>query len=417
MRSQLGAILLGGALLAAPALAQTSAQTSAQAPANPGAPEAALRLTPSFEPVAPAEPLRLPPVATPPVAAAPAPVPAAPITAPPAAQASAYGPRQLTFPGGVNATFDVTYANLRGFRPLTLDLYQPESRGMAMPLVVFVHGGGWNGGDTRQAAGFADFPRELANLAAQGYVVASVSYRLSGEARFPAAVQDVKSAIRWLRGRSRDLNVDITRVAVWGEGAGGQLAALTGVTCGVAPFEPPAAPGRQEGGEETASVCVQAVIDWYGATDLQNLAADNLGQPDAAGFKPVAAGEFQPPPSSDAGSFLGCEPALCPPMAARLASPLAFISATSPPFLIQHGEEDKVIAPRQSQRLHEALRKAGVPAELITYPNVGHNFSRQGVTDAAAQRAAMEKLISFLSATFPAIPLGTKVAQPRGSLY
>ena len=389
----------GLALMAATALAQ--------------APEATLRLTPSAEPTR--ESLRLPPVQNPIMTAEPPPA-AAPAAAP--AQPASYGPRQISFPGGVTATFDVTYANLRGFRPLTLDLYQPAPRGMALPLVVFVHGGGWNGGDTRHAAGFADFPRELANLAAQGYVVASISYRLAGEARFPAAVQDVKSAIRWLRGRSRDFNIDVTRAALWGEGAGGQLAALAGVTCGVAPFEPPAAPSRQEGGqEEAASVCVQAVIDWYGATDLQNLAADNLGQPDAAGFKPVDSSDFQPPPSSDEGSFLGCEPALCPPMAARLASPLAFITATSPPFLIQHGEDDKVIAPRQSQRLHEALRKAGVPAELITYPNVGHNFTRQGSADAAAQRAAMEKLMSFLSTTFPAVPLGTRVAQPRGSLY
>jgi acetyl esterase/lipase len=391
-----GILALSLPLLAATALAQ--------------APDAALRLTPSVEPL---EPLRLPPVQNPTMTATPAPqAPAAP------AQPASYGPRQINFPGGVTATFDVPYANLRGFRPLTLDLYQPSPRGMALPLVVFVHGGGWKDGDTRHAAGFADFPRELANLAAQGYVVASISYRLSGEARFPAAVQDVKSAIRWLRGRSRDFNLDVTRVALWGEGAGGQLAALAGVTCGVAPFEPPAATG---GTEDAASVCVQAVIDWYGATDLQNLAADNLGQPDAAGFKPVDSSDFQPPPASDEGSFLGCEPALCPPMAARLASPLAFITATSPPFLIQHGEDDKVIAPRQSQRLHEALRKAGVPAELITYPNVGHNFVRTGTNpgsaDASAQRAAMEKLMSFLSTTFPAVPLGTRVAQPRGSLY
>jgi acetyl esterase/lipase len=389
-----GIVALALPLMAATALAQ--------------APDAALRLTPSVEPLPVTEPLRLPPVQNPTLTAEPAPPAAAPV------QPVSYGPRQISFPGGVTATFDITYANLRGFRPLTLDLYQPAPRGMALPLVVFVHGGGWNGGDTRHAGGFADFPRELANLAAQGYVVASVSYRLAGEARFPAAVQDVKSAIRWLRGRARDFNLDVTRVALWGEGAGGQLAALAGVTCGVAPFEPPAPTG---GPEEAASVCVQAVIDWYGATDLQNLAADNLGQPDAAGFKPVDASDFQPPPASDEGSFLGCEPALCPPMAARLASPLAFITATSPPFLIQHGEDDKVIAPRQSQRLHEALRKAGVPAELITYPNVGHNFTRQGSADAAAQRAAMEKLMSFLGSTFPAVPLGTRVAQPRGSLY
>jgi acetyl esterase/lipase len=395
MRFLKGAIFAFGLpLLAAAALAQ------------PAAPEAALRLTPSVEPLPGVAPLQLPPAATPVLPATPPP--------PPLPAPVSYGPQKLTFPGGVTALFDVTYATLRGFRPLTLDLYQPAARGMALPLVVFVHGGGWNGGDNRHAAGFADFPRELANLAAQGYVVASVNYRLSGEARFPAAVQDVKYAIRWLRSQARELNIDVTRAAVWGDGAGGQLAALTGVTCGVAPFEPTAA---KAGSEEAASVCVQAVIDWYGASDLQNLAADNLGQPDAAGFKPVAAAEFQPPPSSDEGNFLGCEPALCPPMAARLASPLAFITATSPPFLIQHGEDDKVIAPRQSQRLHEALRKAGVPAELITYPNVGHNFSRQGAPNAAAQRTAMEKLASFLAATFPAVPLGTKVAQPRGSLY
>jgi acetyl esterase/lipase len=390
MRFLKGAFLaLGLPLLAAAALAQ--------------APDATLRLTPSVGPLAP---LQMPPSATPLVA------PAAPAETPPAPQPVAYGPQKLTFPGGVSALFDVTYANLRGFRPLTLDLYQPVPRGMALPLVVFVHGGGWNGGDTRHAAGFADFPAELARLAAQGYVVASVNYRLSGEARFPAAVHDVKFAIRWLRAQARELNIDVTRVAVWGEGAGGQLAALVGVTCGVTPFEPEA--GKEK--EELPSVCVQAVIDWYGATDLQNLAADNMGQPEAAGFKPVPS-EFQPPPASDAGSFLGCEPALCPPMAARLASPLAFVSATSPPFLIQHGEADTAVSPKQSQKLHESLRKAGVPAELITYPNVGQNFARNGAPDAGAQRAAMEKLASFLSATFPAVPLGTRVAQPRGSLY
>ena len=392
-------VALGLPLLAATALTTALAQTAS----NP----AALRLTPTVEAL-PLPPLQMPPPSTP-VA------PAAQTEAPAAPQPVTYGPQRLTFPGGVTALFDITYANLRGFRPLTLDLYQPSPRGMAMPLVVFVHGGGWNGGDTRHAAGFADFPAELARLAAQGYVVASVNYRLSGEARFPAAVQDVKFAIRWLRGQARELNVDITRVALWGEGAGGQLAALAGVTCGVAPFEPEANKTQAD----LPSVCVQAVIDWYGATDLQNLAADNMGQPEAAGFKPVPS-EFQPPPASDAGSFLGCEPALCPPMAARLASPLAFVSANSPPFLIQHGEADKAISPKQSQKLHEALRKAGVPAELITYPNVGQNFARpdaNGVPDAAAQRAAMEKLASFLSATFPAIPLGTRVAQPRGSLY
>jgi acetyl esterase/lipase len=323
-----------------------------------------------------------------------------------------FGPQRLAFPGGVNAIFDQVYGSLKGFRPLTLDLYQPPRAAAALPLVVFVHGGGWNGGDTRHAASFPDFPRVLAALAAKGYVVASVSYRLSGEARFPGAVQDIKAAIRWLRGQSRELNIDVTRVAVWGDAAGGQLAALTGVTCGVAPFEPDNA--RKDNGE-LPSDCVQAVIDWGGATDLESLGGDNLpGAQDAA--KSIPAG-FSPPPTSDAGDFLGCEPARCPPMLARLASPLAFISATSPAFLIQHGEADTQVSAKQSQKLYDALNKANVPAELTIYSGLGHDFTHGGAPDAAALQALQDRLASFLAATFPAVPIGPRLAQPRGSLY
>ncbi len=92
-----------------------------------------------------------------------------------------YGPQRLTFADGVGAQFDVTYQTLQGFRPLTLDLYQPRPRGYPLPLVVFVHGGT----DTRHAAAIEDFPAALAAIAAQGYVIASVNYRLTGEAGFP----------------------------------------------------------------------------------------------------------------------------------------------------------------------------------------------------------------------------------------
>ena len=236
--------------------------------------------------------------------------------------------------------------------------------------------------------------------------MASVSYRLSGEARFPAAVQDVKAAIRWLRGHSRDLNLDPTRVAVWGDAAGGQLAALTGVTCGVAPFEPDAKDNGQ-----LPSDCVQAVIDWGGASELES-----LGAAPAEGAQPAPAG-FAAPPTSDAGDFLGCEPARCAPMLARLASPLAFISATSPAFLIQHGAADTLVPSNQSQKLYDALRKSGASAELIVYPGIGHDFTRAGALDALALQAVQEKLTTFLAQTFPATPLGPKLAQPRGSLY
>ena len=229
-----------------------------------------------------------------------------------------YGPQKISFPDGVSAAFDLTYATLPGYRPLTLDLYSPRPGGGPLPLVVFVHGGGWDGGDARHAGTFEDFPAQLAALAAQGYVVASVNYRLSQEAHFPAALQDVKAAIRWLRSDATARNIDITRVAVWGAAAGGQLAALTGVTCGVDRFEPP----NEFGDNNPPSDCVQAVIDWYGVSDLESL-EDDSGKPDSS------RASFTAQSTTAEGDYLGCEPADCVPGLARLASPLAFISSMS----------------------------------------------------------------------------------------
>ena len=214
---------------------------------------------------------------------------------------------KTTFPGGVSATFDIVYATLPGFAPLTLDIYVPPARPasrqmpvpMPKPMVVFVHGGSWKNGDSRHNLAFADFPRALAGLAAQGYVVASVNYRLSPQARFPAALQDVKAAIRWLRGHAASYGGDMTRVAVWGASAGAHLAAMAGTTCGVMRFEPEGAVSR-----DAPSDCAEAVIDWFGPTDLAAL---------------THAG----PPPSDAGDYLGCEPAACAPGALPLASPLS----------------------------------------------------------------------------------------------
>lgn len=320
---------------------------------------------------------------------APMPVQTAPLPPPAPAMQVTYGPQKLMFPGGVNALFDVTYQTLKGYRPLTLDIYQPPTRPYPLPLLVFVHGGGFGGGDTRHAGTFTDFPRELAALAAQGYVVAAVNYRLSGEARFPAALLDVKAAIRWLRGKAGELNLDTTRTAVWGISSGGQLAALTGLTCGVPALEPP--------GE---AACVQAVIDWYGASDLK--------APAKPGFTETSA--------SDAGDFLGCEPSACPPGLAKVASPLSYVSATSPGFLIQHGGADKTVPAEQSQALAAALRSANVPAELVIYPGAEHDLTRGGAPDPGLNRQALDKLAAFLAANFPPGPIGQKLSR-RGSLY
>jgi acetyl esterase/lipase len=159
-----------------------------------------------------------------------------------------YPPQQVNFAGGVVGLSNLVYSTPAGFRPLTLDLYLPPAAGGAKtpkPLVIYIHGGGWSGGHSRNSGTFVDFPGVLASLAAKGYVVASLNYRLSGEAKFPAAEIDVKTAIRWLRTNAGKYGIDKTLIAVWGGSAGGHLAALTATTCGVAALEPPAPPGTR----------------------------------------------------------------------------------------------------------------------------------------------------------------------------
>ncbi len=314
---------------------------------------------------------------------------------------NSYGAQKIFFSNGVNGSFDLIYQTLPGYRPLTLDLYTPAPGGLPKPVVVFVHGGGWNGGDARHAATFEDFPAQLAGLAAQGYVVASVTYRLSQEAQFPAQLQDVKAAIRWLRAGAANYNIDTTRVAVWGAAAGGQLATLAGVTCGVDRFEPLS----DANARDLPSDCVQAVINWYGVSDLESLAEDG-------GKLPGSRQSFTAQSSSAEGNYLGCEPADCAPGLARLASPLSFISASSPPFLIQHGAADTTIPPKQSQKLQDALKAKHVPAELVLYPNAGHDFTRGGNPDPRLNAQAMEKLAAFLAALFPPSPLAGKAPPP-----
>ena len=378
-----------GPVEVAPLAGPTPGWTAAPVGKAAETPPPALRSTPlagaaAPAPLTPAAPVTMaaPAPAPVPVTAA-SPVPPAPMIAAPATPAmrapvgKTYGPQRLSFADGVSAQFDVTYQTLQGFRPLTLDLYQPRSRDYALPLVVFVHGSG----DTRQAGTIEDFPSALAALAAQGYVIASVNYRLSGEARFPAALQDVKSAIRWLRARSSEYNIDTTRVAVWGVSGGAQIAALAGVACGVPLFAP-------EGeASNTPPDCVQAVVSWSGATDLKTQADVEL---------------------------LGCPPAACAPGLARIASPLSYISVTSPPFLLVQGAADTRVPVAQTQRFHDSLRAKNVPVELVIFPGVGHDLGRDGAPDAAVNRQALDKVAAFLARTFPPGPISRKVAGPRG---
>ncbi len=292
------------------------------------------------------------------------------------------------------ANLNLVYAQVDGFRPLMLDLYQMPAKAKGAPprpAILFVHGGLWTKGDSRHAAGFDDFPNLLASLAAKNYVVASVNYRLAGEARFPAAVQDVKAAVRWLRTHAGDYDIDTTRVMLWGAEAGGQIAALVGASCGVNVLEPAAdATSRAP----MASDCVQGVIDWAGPVDLASWTPDN--------------GARQTVAPSPLGSFMGCEPVDCAPGAVKAASPMSYLNTMAPAFLIQQGEADTLVPVAQSRALYDALQDLHVPSTLVVYPEVGENFTKNGASDAAVQAKVISDMDDFIAKTFPQIPIAAK---------
>jgi acetyl esterase/lipase len=293
---------------------------------------------------------------------------------------------KATFPGGVTGLADVVFARPNGFRPVKLDLYLPPA-GAPKPFVIYVHGGGWSGGSPRNSAAFEDWPGVLASLAARGYVVASLDYRLSGEAPFPAAEQDVKASIRWLRANAEKYGIDPQRGLIWGASAGGHLAALAATSCGVAALEPEV--GRGGRGrtpaptESQPSDCVQAWVTWYGIFDMLPLTERPAGNPSSGPLK-----------------FLGCTASGCAAETVRLASAVSFVGARTPPALLIHGTEDKTVNPDQSRRMHELLTSKGVSSQLMLIPGVDHSFiGGSHEATSAASNAALQRTFAFIDAT------------------
>ncbi len=143
--------------------------------------------------------------------------------------------RVICWGDGSTIMTDVVYSTIPGYRPLHLDLYRASADAAPRPLVVFVHGGGWWAGNQRAASAFLDFPAVLATLAQRGYVVASIEYRLSGEASFPAQLLDLQEAVRFLRANAARVGIDPAKVVLWGMSAGAQVAALDAVKCPASP--------------------------------------------------------------------------------------------------------------------------------------------------------------------------------------
>lgn len=263
-----------------------------------------------------------------------------------------YPERRVEFPLGVTGIADVTYSTPSGFRPLTLDLYLPTAHESPAPAIVYVHGGGWFSGHSRHCGAFENWPRVLASLAARGYVVASVNYRLSGEATSPAAAHDVSDAVRWLRANAARYSIDKQRIGLWGVSAGGQLAAMAATSC-----EGPA--------------CVQAVATWYGVFDFASM--QGAAQPSSPEFR-----------------YLGCAADKCTDEQIRLASPIRHIDRRGPPFLLVHGSRDRTVAPSQSAAFHAALEAHGVKSRLLMIDGVDHSFL--GDSPADTRRASLQAL-------------------------
>jgi acetyl esterase/lipase len=280
----------------------------------------------------------------------------------------------VAFPDDVESFPDLVYSVVPGYRPLRLDVYRPGSSTVARhPLVVYVHGGGWVGGHTRHSGAFANWPAVLASLAAKGYVVASIEYRLSDEAPFPAAVQDVKTSIRWLRSKARDFGIDPSRALLWGGSAGGQLAALAATTCGEDALAPAISPADEP--LRAASDCVQGLVAWYGMFDLGGADRD-----------PVV-------------KYLGCVPSSCADRAA-LASPVTHLDARDPPTLLVHGEEDETVPVGQSRAFFAALQSKRIHAELFVIPEVDHSFiGASPASTRQASLAALSRTFAFIDAT------------------
>jgi acetyl esterase/lipase len=241
-----------------------------------------------------------------------------------------------------------------GYRPLQLDLWIPH---VPVPpaLVVWIHGGAWLFGDRRYLPETLHPNQLFDESLAAGLAIASIDYRHSNEARFPAQLHDAKAAIRYLRAHSEELGIDAGRIGVWGESAGGHLAALVGLTGNRPELE-------GDLGVVGPSSAVDVVVDWYGPSDLAAMQAKS---------PPPEIAAMLPP------ELLFPEGVLVEGVdeATRVAaSPVNNVGPDAPPFLLVHGTGDQVVPYAQSELLAQALTAAGVPVRLVPVEGADHIF-------------------------------------------
>lgn len=229
---------------------------------------------------------------------------------------------------------DIEYATVGSHR-LLLDIYQPSDADK-VPLVIWIHGGAWRAGSKNKVP--------VTRLLDHGYAIASIDYRLSPVAPFPAQIHDIKAATRYLRANAKKYRLDEARFIVAGASAGGHLAALTGVTNGVARLE------GQVGEYHSFSSDVHGVISFYGASNLQTILSQST--PHGLSVRIPAL-----------KLLLGGHPDE-KPESARLASPVAHVDTTDPSLLLIHGDQDPQMPINQAHELHGKYKQLGLPVEF-----------------------------------------------------
>jgi acetyl esterase/lipase len=237
---------------------------------------------------------------------------------------------------------NLTYARVAD-RELQLDLHLPANVAHP-PLVVYLHGGAWTSGSKDQYPAF---------LVQQGFAVASLDFRSTNDAPFPANVHDIKAGIRFLRARAADYGCRVDRIAVAGASSGGHLAALVGVTNGNGELE------GSEGEYPGQSSAVQAIVSWFGASNLTTI----LAQSTPGGL------EVRIPALR---RLFGGSPEQKPELA-RLASPVFHVDGKDPPLLLLHGDQDAQMPINQMHELDGAYARAGLKARTLVLHGVGHD--------------------------------------------
>jgi acetyl esterase/lipase len=247
---------------------------------------------------------------------------------------------------------------------LKLDIAQPSTGIAPFPALLCIHGGGWQLGDKQS------YERVIRFFAGHGYVAAALDYRLTPRHRWPAQIEDVKCAIRFLRAHASELGIDPGRIAVLGDSAGGHLALMAGLTSAKDGLESPTC------GDPKASSKVQAVVDFFGPSDLATMRVPASGEP-------LIIKSYGWDSNQVLFNLVGTKDRSAPVF--RQVSPINYVDPSDPPVLIFHGNQDNLVPLEQSEILDRALTKAGVPHRLVIVEGGGRGWVGEKLNRSLAQ--------------------------------